>query len=164
MRRPARRKAPRCPLRSFRWGGVLPGADNPEQYWSNVLEGRSGIVNLADAEPEAARDYLVGDGNGQVTIVPDKTYTLLHGSIIGAKYDAELLSGVYQERQFNELSKGQRLLALALAQSMSRLKSSVLSAAAGRIQCVLGSTADGSKEYDEGLVQREPAGDPGDAG
>ena len=43
-------------------GCVLPGAANPEQYWQNVVDGKSGIVNLADADPAAARDFLVGDG------------------------------------------------------------------------------------------------------
>jgi 3-oxoacyl-(acyl-carrier-protein) synthase/NAD(P)-dependent dehydrogenase (short-subunit alcohol dehydrogenase family) len=139
------------PIAIVSMGCLLPGAANPEQYWRNVVEGRSGIVNLADAEPAAARDYLVGDGTGQVTIVPDKTYTLLHGSIVDVPYDAELLSEVCQETEFNEWSKGQRLLALATAQSLSRLKSPILSGGADRIQCILGSTADGCKEYDEAL-------------
>jgi acyl transferase domain-containing protein/NAD(P)-dependent dehydrogenase (short-subunit alcohol dehydrogenase family) len=139
------------PVAIVSMGCVLPGANNPEQYWRNVLKGTSGIVNLADVEPAAARDYLVGGGDGQVTVVPDKTYTLLHGSIVEVSYDSELLSEVYHEQQFNELSKGQRLLALATAQSLSRLKSPALSNEGGRIQCILGSTADGSKEYDEAL-------------
>lgn len=139
------------PIAIVSMGCVLPGANNPEQYWTNVMEGRSGIVNLAHAEPGAARDFLVGDGNGQATVVPDKTYTLLHGSIVDVPYDPDLLSGVYEQRQFSELSKGQRMLALAIAQSLSRLKSDVFSKGAGRIHCVLGSTADGCKEYDEAL-------------
>jgi acyl transferase domain-containing protein/NAD(P)-dependent dehydrogenase (short-subunit alcohol dehydrogenase family) len=139
------------PIAIVSMGCVLPGAGNPEQYWQNVLEGRSGIVNLADVEPEAARDYLVGEGDGRVTIAPDKTYTLLHGSIVDVPYDAALLTGVYQEPEFRALSKGQQLFALAVAQSLSGQNSGALSNAAGSIQCILGSTADGSKEYDEAL-------------
>ena len=132
-------------------GCVLPGAGTPEQYWQNILNGTSGIVNLADREPSAAQDFLVGDGKGQVTVVSDKTYTLLHGSISDVPYDPALLSATYDEQQFTKLTKGQKLLAVATAQSLSRLESSINSHRAGRVQCILGSTADGSKEYDEAL-------------
>lgn len=139
------------PIAIVSMGCMLPGADDPEQYWTNICAGRSGIVNLADEEPAAARDFLVADGNGQVTVVPDKTYTLLHGSIVGVPYQAELLSHFYSRREFDELSKSQRLLAAATAQSLSRLARPVANGTTARIQCVLGSTADGCREYDEAL-------------
>jgi acyl transferase domain-containing protein len=139
------------PIAIVSMGCVLPGAGNPEEFWQNVVEGKSGIVNLADAEPAAASDFLVGDGAGQVTIVPDKTYTLLHGSIVDLPYDAALLSDVCSEAEFSGWPKSQRLLALALKQSLSRLTSKLPAGGPDRIQCILGSTADGCKEYDDAL-------------
>jgi acyl transferase domain-containing protein/NAD(P)-dependent dehydrogenase (short-subunit alcohol dehydrogenase family) len=132
-------------------GCVLPGALNPEQYWSNVLNGVSGISNLAELDPTTAQDFLVESDGSQIKVVPDKTYTLLHGSINGVPYDAELLAGSYDREEFEALTKGQQLLALALAQSLSRLGVRPDRAATGRLQCILGATADGSKEYDDAL-------------
>lgn len=138
------------PIAIVSMGCVLPGAGNAEAYWQNVVEGTSGIVNLADAEPTAARDFLIGDGAGGVTIAPDKTYTLLHGSIVDVPYDAALLSGACSEAEFKNWTKGQRLLAVAAMQGVAKLASARPSAS-DRIQCTLGSTADGCKEYDDAL-------------
>src|SRR6185369_15824707 len=73
-------------------GCVFPGAHDPEQYWSNILNGVSGITNLADVDPAAARDFLAGNEGPQIRIIPDKTYTLLHGGIGNISYDRALLS------------------------------------------------------------------------
>ncbi|MBV8859358.1 MAG: SDR family NAD(P)-dependent oxidoreductase [Acidobacteria bacterium] len=158
----ARQEAARAPRREFpleecaetpvaivSLGCVLPGARNPEEYWSNVLNGVSGISNLAEDDPTTGQDFLVESDGSQVKVVPDKTYTLLHGAINSVPFDAELLAGVYDREQFEALTKGQRLLALALAQSLSRMKARP--GATSRVQCILGATADGSKEYDDAL-------------
>ena len=128
-------------------GCVLPGALDPEQYWSNILNGVSGITNLADVDPAAASDFLAGTEGPQVRIVPDKTYTLLHGGIVNVPYDAALLSLAYSKEQFDALTIGQKIFALALAQSIARLKVPV----SGKLQCIIGATEDGSKEYDDAL-------------
>ncbi|HZI49920.1 MAG TPA: beta-ketoacyl synthase N-terminal-like domain-containing protein, partial [Pyrinomonadaceae bacterium] len=135
------------PIAIVSLGCVLPGAYDPEQYWSNILNGISGITNLADVDPAAANDFLAGIERPQVRIVPDKTYTLLHGSIVNVPYDPALLSSAYSKEQFDALTIGQRLFALALAQSIARLKVPV----SGKLQCIIGATEDGSKEYDDAL-------------
>lgn len=130
-------------------GCVLPGAYDPEQYWSNILNGVSGISNLADVDPAAARDFLAGDEGSQIRVIPDKTYTLLHGGIVNVPYNGALLSPAYSKEQFGLLTNGQKLLALAVAQSLSSLKVQV--SGSTRVQCILGATGDGSKEYDDAL-------------
>jgi acyl transferase domain-containing protein/NAD(P)-dependent dehydrogenase (short-subunit alcohol dehydrogenase family) len=137
------------PIAIVSMGCVLPGASDPEQYWSNILNGVSGISNLADTDPSAAHDFLARNGGGPIKITPDKTYTLLHGSIVAVPYDSVLLSPTYNKEQFELLTNGQKLLALALAQSLSRLNVRV--PRTSKVQCILGATADGSKEYDDAL-------------
>ena len=147
----AREECAETPVAIVSMGCVLPGAYDPEQYWSNILNGVSGISNLADIDPAASHDFLAGNDGDQIKIIPDKTYTLLHGSIINVPYDAALFSTAYTKEQFDGLTKGQKLLALAVAQSLSRLKVQINRSAPNKTQCILGATADGSKEYDEAL-------------
>lgn len=132
-------------------GCVLPGAQNPQQYWSNILSGVSGVSNLADTDPSTAQDFLVESESGQIKIVADKTYTLLHGSIPSVAYDGALLSRAYTKEQFDNLTKGQKLLALAVAQSISGLKVPFDPSQPNKLQCIFGATADGSKEFDDAL-------------
>jgi acyl transferase domain-containing protein/NAD(P)-dependent dehydrogenase (short-subunit alcohol dehydrogenase family) len=145
----AREECSEIPVAIVSLGCVLPGAYDPEQYWSNILNGVSGISNLADVDPGAARDFLAGNEGAQIKLIPDKTYTLLHGSIVNVPYDGALLSPAYSKEQFDNLTNGQKLLALAVAQSLSRLKVPV--SGVTRMQCILGATEDGSKEYDDAL-------------
>jgi acyl transferase domain-containing protein/NAD(P)-dependent dehydrogenase (short-subunit alcohol dehydrogenase family) len=145
----AREECTGTPVAIVSLGCVLPGAYDPEQYWSNILNGVSGISNLADVDPAAARDFLAGNEGSQIRVIPDKTYTLLHGSIVNVPYDGALLSPAYSKEQFDSLTNGQRLLALAVAQSLARLK--VPASGFTKVQCILGATEDGSKEYDDAL-------------
>lgn len=148
----AREECAETPVAIVSLGCVLPGALDPEQYWSNILNGVSGISNLAEVDPTTAHDFLATNDGDAIKIVPDKTYTLLHGSIVNIPYDAALLSPAYSSEQFDVLTKGQKILALAVAQSLSRLKVKLnRSGAASRMHCILGATADGSKEYDDAL-------------
>ncbi len=142
---------PDMPIAIVSLGCVLPGASSPEEYWENVKNGVSGIIDLAEIDPTTAQDFLAGSVTDGINIVPDKTYTLLNGTILDIPYDAALLSGVYARDEFNQLTRGQRLLALAIAQGMSRLRSNGDRRKMGKIQCILGATADGSAEYDEAL-------------
>ncbi len=139
------------PIAIVSLGCVLPGARDPEQYWSNILSGVSGISNLADTDPSAAVDFLAQSNGDQIKVVPDKTYTLLHGSIPSVLYDAVLLSRAYTEDQFESLTKGQKILALAVAQAVSRLKVPLDLSQQIKLHCIFGATADGSKEYDDAL-------------
>ncbi|HEV2763519.1 MAG TPA: beta-ketoacyl synthase N-terminal-like domain-containing protein, partial [Pyrinomonadaceae bacterium] len=132
-------------------GCVMPGALDPEQYWSNVLNGVSGISNLAEVDPTTARDFMAPSDGPQIKVVPDKTYTLLHGSIVQIPYDAALLAHAYDVEEFGSLIKGQKLLALSVAQSLARLKVKPDLSSTKRVQCILGATADGSKEFDDAL-------------
>lgn len=147
----AREACTETPVAIVSIGCVLPGANDPERYWSNILNGVSGISNLADVDPSAAHDFLAGNDGDQVKIVPDKTYTLLHGSIVSIPYDTALLSNAYDKEEFELLTRGQRLLALAVAQSLSRLRVPINRSGSAGMRCILGGTADGSKEYDDAL-------------
>jgi acyl transferase domain-containing protein/NAD(P)-dependent dehydrogenase (short-subunit alcohol dehydrogenase family) len=147
----AREECAATPIAVVSMGCVLPGARDPEQYWSNILNGVSGISNLADIDPTAGQDFLAASDGDQIKIIPDKTYTLLHGSIVDIPYDGALLSQAYSKTEFDSLTKGQKLLALAVAQSLSRLKAQVDWSNSKRMQCILGATADGSKEFDDAL-------------
>jgi acyl transferase domain-containing protein/NAD(P)-dependent dehydrogenase (short-subunit alcohol dehydrogenase family) len=146
-----REECTELPIAIVSMGCVLPGADDPEQYWANILSGVSGISNLADTDPSAAQDFVAGSDGAQIKIVPDKTYTLLHGGISSVPYDAALLSRAYTQEQFENLTRGQKLLALAVAQSLSGLRTAFNQAESNKVQCIFGATADGSKEYDDAL-------------
>ncbi len=137
------------PIAIVSLGCVLPGANGPDHYWSNILNGVSGITDLSATDPSVRSDFLIESKSSTVAITPDKTYTLLHGSIVDIPYDAALLSASYSEDEFGALTNGQKLLALALAQSLSSL--TVKHSGSPRMQCILGATADGSKEYDDAL-------------
>ena len=147
----AREECAETPIAIVSLGCVLPGALDPEQYWSNILNGVSGISNLADVDPTTAEDFLVKPDGDAIKVVPDKTYTLLHGSIVQIPYDAALLAQAYSREEFDALTKGQKILALAVAQSLARLKVKLNRAVTDRMHCILGATADGAKEYDDAL-------------
>ena len=136
------------PIAIIGMGCVLPGgADSPEQYWTNITTGVSGIVDLAASLPHAREDFVAGDPDSvPPKIVSDKTYTLLNGSVVRVRFDAALLGGRYSEQEFAGLTKGQQMLAISIAQAdrtASRPKASA------KVQCILGSTADGVAELDE---------------
>ena len=139
------------PIAIVSMGCVLPGSRDPEEYWNHIENGISGIVDLARADKSMAHDFLSAGSNGEVKIVPDKTYTLLHGSVGTITYDPRLFAGMLDEAAFHRLTRGEKLLALATAQSLAGLKTNLASYENHRVQCVLGSTADGSGEYDDAL-------------
>jgi acyl transferase domain-containing protein/NAD(P)-dependent dehydrogenase (short-subunit alcohol dehydrogenase family) len=147
----AREECAETPIAIVSVGSVLPGAQDPEQYWSNILNGVSGVTNLADKDPTTAQDFLAGHDGAQIKVIPDKTYTLLHGCIHSVPYDSALLSHAYSKEEFDALTKGQKLLAVAVAQSLSRMKIKLGGSGPRRMQCIFGATADGSKEYDDAL-------------
>ena len=148
VRTSVRREVAPVPIGIVGIGCVLPGADNPDQYWQNIKKGISGIVDLAALDPDAGRDFMAGSVDGQLKIVSDKTYTLLNGSVLNIHFDEAAIRGAITTEEFDLLTRGQKLLALALGQA--------LSSNAGRglpesrhVQCILGSTADGSGEFDD---------------
>ncbi|MFP2957493.1 SDR family NAD(P)-dependent oxidoreductase [Myxococcus sp. 1LA] len=123
-------------------GCILPGgAKDPDAYWQNIRKGVSGIVDPGLSRPELVTDFVGPAGT------PDRTYTLLTGQV----RDEDLV--VPQDvdpARFRQYVREQKLLAIALSQAMQGLKS-VASRSPGRIQCLLGSTAEGSAEYDAAL-------------
>jgi acyl transferase domain-containing protein/NAD(P)-dependent dehydrogenase (short-subunit alcohol dehydrogenase family) len=142
------------PIAIVAMGCVLPGAHNPEQYWSNILAGVSGITDLAAEDPTAKVDFLGGSAGPEQKIVSDKSYTALSGSAGTIVYDAALLSPSYSKAHFERLMRAEKLLAMASAQAFAGALRGKLSAIpADRIECVLGATADGSHEYDYAVFE-----------
>ncbi|RYZ43723.1 MAG: SDR family NAD(P)-dependent oxidoreductase [Myxococcaceae bacterium] len=123
-------------------GCMLPGgAKDAETYWRNIQQGISGIVDTGVRHPEQVEDF-VGPA-----VTPDRTYTLLTGRV----HDTDLVPPPGMEAiRFQRYGREQKLLAIALAQAVETLKSTG-PRAPGRIQCLLGSTGDGSPEYDDAL-------------
>ncbi|RKH46061.1 type I polyketide synthase [Corallococcus sicarius] len=123
-------------------GCMLPGgAKDPEAYWKNIQQGVSGIVDTGLLHPDQVVDF-VGPA-----VTPDRTYTLLTGRV----HDADLVPPPGMDPvRFQHYGREQKLLAIALTQAMGALRSTA-PRAPGRIQCLLGSTADGSPEYDDAL-------------
>src|SRR6202035_3502563 len=136
-----------APIAIVAMGCVLPGASNPEHYWRNIRDGVTGIVDLATIDANARGDFMADGAGTEPNIVSDKTYTLLNGSILEIPYDPEILRGALTEPQFSGLTRGQKLLALALGQSLAVIRRRPADLA--RIHCILGATADGSSEFDE---------------
>ncbi|NOK00067.1 MULTISPECIES: type I polyketide synthase [Myxococcus] len=123
-------------------GCILPGgAKDPETYWQNIRKGISGIVDQGLLQPELVTDFAGPSGT------PDRTYTLLTGYV----RDEDLVPPPgFDPTRFQQYVREQKLLAIALSQAMQGLKP-VASKSPGRIQCLLGSTAEGSAEYDAAL-------------
>ncbi len=121
-------------------GCVLPNARSLEELWAAVLEGRSGIVDAGERQPDLARDFLRPGPPS-----PDKTYSILGGFVL----DLEPRSSA--DVQDPRWSLGQRMLAEALCACREGLAE-----APDRI--ALGSTADGSRAYDEALLLRSIGG------
>ncbi len=123
-------------------GCILPGgAKDPEAYWQNIRRGVSGIVDPGVAQPELVADFVGPVGT------PDRAYTLLTGQV----RDEDLIPPPgFDVARFQQYVREQKLLAIALEQATRGLKS-LAARAPGRIQCLLGSTAEGSAEYDAAL-------------
>ncbi|MCP3141863.1 type I polyketide synthase [Pyxidicoccus xibeiensis] len=123
-------------------GCILPGgATDPETYWQNIRQGISGIVDQGQLHPELVADFAGPAGT------PDRTYTLLTGYV----RDADLVPPAGMDPlRFQRYVREQKLLAIALSQALGGLETAP-ARVSGRIQCLLGSTADGSAEYDAAL-------------
>ncbi|WP_224365536.1 type I polyketide synthase [Hyalangium versicolor] len=123
-------------------GCILPGgARDPETYWQHIRQGVSGIVDQGLLHPELVTDFAGPVGT------PDRTYTLLTGLV----RDSDLVPPPgFDPARFQRYVREQKLLSIALAQALQGLER-VPARLSGRIQCLLGSTADGSSEYDAAL-------------
>lgn len=132
------------PIAIVSMGCVLPGATDPDEYWRNLKDGISGIVDWKEIYPEMVHDFL---SKSDLTL--DKTYSSLAGLVQKLNYDIDRLP--FSEEEFTKLSKAQQFLAVSLSQSLSGLNEDIQSFDSGRVCCILGSTGDGSAEYDEAL-------------
>src|SRR6185312_15624527 len=152
------------PIAIVSMGAVLPGAKDIEAFWSNLIDGTSGIVDLRTLDPVVGADLI---GGAQTAVIADKSYSALAGYAADVPWRQEY---PFTTGAFAAMSKAQRLLAEALRQA--KLPGS--DKHADRTLCLLGSTADGIAEYDDalhGAVARHvldelklPAGDPEAAG
>jgi 3-oxoacyl-(acyl-carrier-protein) synthase/NAD(P)-dependent dehydrogenase (short-subunit alcohol dehydrogenase family) len=142
---------PHEPIAIVAMGCVLPGARDAEEYWNHIQNSVSGIVDPGRDDPTLAQDFLAGRNGANFSIVPDKTYTLLYGSVGTIAYDPRLLSSTIDEARFQSFSRAEKLLALAAAQSLAALKTSLERYPGDRLQCIIGASGDGCGEYDEAL-------------
>jgi acyl transferase domain-containing protein/NAD(P)-dependent dehydrogenase (short-subunit alcohol dehydrogenase family)/acyl-CoA thioesterase FadM len=128
-------------------GAVVPGAGSPDALFAQLLEGRTGIVDLAQ-DPEWAEDFFVEGG------APDKTGSGLAGVV----NDEDLVCPPsLSPSRYARYSRGQKLLATAAAQALSTLP------AGARVWCLVGATADGFDDYDLALaLEAFSGGEPGD--
>jgi len=136
--------APRLePIAIVSMGCVLPGANDPDHLWRNLLDGTSGIVDLRTLDPMLDGDLI---GGTQTAVIGDKSYSALAGYAADVEWRAEF---PFAENEFERFSKAQRLLAEALRQA--KLPNSDTKSEP-RTLCLLGSTADGIAEYDDALL------------
>lgn len=131
------------PIAIVSMGSVLPGAKSPQEFWRNILEGRSGISDAGELRPDMVEDFL-----SQGDVVPDKTYTLLGGFVRNFELDIKALP--YDDREFPRLSSAQRFLASAMSQCLAGLAGGIPEP--DRVHIYLGATGDGVVEYDEALL------------
>jgi acyl transferase domain-containing protein len=114
------------------YGCVLPGAANPDAFWSLLCEGRSGIADMRLHDANYAADFVDAAAPGA-----PKTYSPLSGHVD----DSALTTPTGPT--FATYDRTQRLLAVALAQAASSVRSPP-----ERVRCLLGATADGSEALD----------------
>jgi acyl transferase domain-containing protein/NAD(P)-dependent dehydrogenase (short-subunit alcohol dehydrogenase family)/acyl-CoA thioesterase FadM len=142
--KPAQAEPPSpLPIAVVALGCVLPGAPDPDALWSNLLSGKSGIIDVAPLDPVVAADFCCAG-----PVQSDKTYTLLSGRASVPENCAA--APRYTPEEWAQLAAVGRFLAAATGQCLAGLKATL--PAAERICCVLGSTGDGSAEYDELLL------------
>lgn len=130
------------PVAIVAMGCVLPGARNVTEFWHNALAGRSGIVDLGQLDPSARADFHAAGG-----IQPDKTYSLLVGAT--PPLDPAVVARLpYSPAELSALSHPETLLAVALSEALTALRSPPEAAAPARTAYVIGATADGSMRQD----------------
>jgi acyl transferase domain-containing protein/NAD(P)-dependent dehydrogenase (short-subunit alcohol dehydrogenase family)/acyl-CoA thioesterase FadM len=112
-------------------GCVLPDALDPEHLWRNILARK---VAITDRPSHDLRDYFA-EGEGTT---PDKTYSRLSAWVRG--FDPDGVLGAFP-------TFAQRLLGAAILQSLKDARPDPR-----RAQLLVGSTADGCREYDTALM------------
>jgi acyl transferase domain-containing protein/NAD(P)-dependent dehydrogenase (short-subunit alcohol dehydrogenase family)/acyl-CoA thioesterase FadM len=128
------------PIAIVSLGCVLPGVANPDALWDNLLAGKSGIVDVAQLDPIVAADFRC-----ERPVRPDKTYSLLSGRADASERGAA--GRYYSPEEWARLPAVARFLAIATAQCQDNLRTAMPSPK--RVHCYLGSTGDGSADYDE---------------
>lgn len=116
-------------------GCILPGgASSPTRLFDAIADQNLGIVDQRQFDPHWSEDFYAEK------LMPDRSYSHLTGRID----DGDIVSppGIDPDT-FNQFSRTQRLLCIALSPCLQSLKG------ATRILCILGATADGFEDQDE---------------
>ncbi|MCA9139547.1 MAG: SDR family oxidoreductase [Planctomycetales bacterium] len=115
-------------------GCILPGgATCPERLYEAIMHQTNGIVDQRDFDPLWANDFFCK------TLVADRSTSPLAGRVDDA--DIRAPSGIAPD-VFNEFSRTQKLLCVALAPCLASLRE------ADRVLCLIGATADGFEDQD----------------
>ena len=131
---PRYQPAPTPPIAIVGQGCLLPGgARTPELLYTTLAEQRMGIVDQRDFDPHWAADFY------SEQLVPDRSTSPLMGRVDDD--DIVAPKGV-DPALFDQLSRSQQLLGVALAPCIASLKG------AERIWCLIGATADGFEDHD----------------
>jgi acyl transferase domain-containing protein/acyl-CoA thioesterase FadM/NAD(P)-dependent dehydrogenase (short-subunit alcohol dehydrogenase family) len=127
-------------------GCLLPGGANcPEELHETLVQGRSGIVDLRDADSNWDRDFFSSMN------VADRSTSALAGKVA----DTDLVVPANVDAPFfNTLSRAQKLLCISIAQCLDALRSSE------RILVLVGATADGFEDQDRVAALRLAGIDP----
>jgi acyl transferase domain-containing protein/NAD(P)-dependent dehydrogenase (short-subunit alcohol dehydrogenase family)/acyl-CoA thioesterase FadM len=121
-------------------GCMLPGSSDPESYWAQMLERRSGVVDMRSIDPDFERDFMQELDSGA-----PKTYSALAGRVDNAAIQR---APECPEGDWASWTRYQKLLALALAQTWRSLPDALKTLDSGRTEVLIGSTADGCEELD----------------
>ncbi|MEM7315061.1 MAG: polyketide synthase, partial [Planctomycetota bacterium] len=121
-------------------GCLLPGgATSPEQLYAAITEGRSGIYDKRELDEFWESDFY------STKLTADRSTSGLVGLVTDS--DIQCPQGV-DAATFEEFSRAQKLLAIALAPCIGTLKE------AERVLCLVGTTADGFQDQDGYAVLR----------
>ncbi len=130
-------------------GCLLPGrATSPSELYAAIQEGRLGIVDQRQLDPDWERDFY------SASLVPDRSTSALAGRIDNRDL---VKPPQVDEATFAAFSRPQQVLCIALAQCADPLQK------AERVLCLVGSTADGFKDQDNFAALRYAGVDVFDA-
>ena len=125
----ARKKYVSEPIAIVSMSCVLPGgANSPDEFWENIINGTSGIIDESNAEDLS---FFISQ---KADVTPDKSYTGLKGKI----------------KDFKPLSNDYKYLDQQLLETcLKQLKVKNGDANLERHSVIIGATSDGSEVFDQ---------------